>query len=405
MYFGRKPPVRYICPFCYKNIDMKKLHYMCPNPECSSGFVNACGPSERARYVTKAPPFKEIDYEKSMFLNKDPAGADAVFAEGHIVRSSRGGVCDICRNKVSTALCPMCHGVLPPECAYGTSIICFVGAAGTGKSHVMAMMMRDLADTVGPEFGFRISPASEASRTKAVEKYVNRLYVERTVIPSTKPYSGSTEEEKAPMMFFAGKPINRAVAFMDTSGTDLEVGKNLNIYNISSYIGGATGLVFTVDPTRIPDIAARMGFPKPAKYNPVEDLRKVRDIVYSTNQMKPGKSIDIPLAIVLTKVDLLLGTSNDKEQDEVMFGPESSLHLERAKGKYDAETTANIGAEVEEYLRRVLGDEFINTVEGFDRHEYFAVSSLGGEPLPNGRINDLGPFKTEDPLIWLLLRD
>ena len=94
-----------------------------------------------------------------------------------------------------------------------------------------------------------------------------------------------------------------------------------------------------------------------------------------------------------------------EEEDKVLFGPCSTLHIPREHGRFDKENFDQIDAELEEYLRRCLGDNFIQLVNGFREHCFFAVSALGCNPTGNTLPRGVSPMRVEDPFIWLLNRE
>ena len=76
--------------------------------------------------------------------------------------------------------------------------------------------------------------------------------------------------------------------------------------------------------------------------------------------------------------------------------------MPRERGKIDRDNFRQIDAELNEYLRRAVSRDFIDTVEGFERHCFFAVSALGCNPEGSILNRGISPFRVEDPLIWML---
>ena len=83
----------------------------------------------------------------------------------------------------------------------------------------------------------------------------------------------------------------------------------------------------------------------------------------------------------------------------------SSLHIPREYGKYDEENFEQINAELEEYMRRVIGPEFIQVVRSFKEHSIFAVSALGCNPTGSSLPRGVSPMRVEDPFLWLLSKE
>ena len=67
----------------------------------------------------------------------------------------------------------------------------------------------------------------------------------------------------------------------------------------------------------------------------------------------------------------------NEEESKVLFGLNSSLYIPREYGKYDEENFDQIDVELEEYIRRTIGPEFLQLVHSFKDHACFAVSALG----------------------------
>ena len=134
-------------------------------------------------------------------------------------------------------------------------------------------------------------------------------------------------------------------------------------------------------------------------------LNNISQIIRTNKKLSPKARIDIPLAVVLTKSDVLFKNPEDEEEDKVLFGQCSSLHIPRENGKFDEENFKQIDAELSEYLHRCLGDNFIQTVGGFSDHCFFAVSALGCNPVGSSLPRGVSPMRVEDPFIWLLNRE
>ncbi|MCQ2078811.1 MAG: hypothetical protein MJZ38_01965, partial [archaeon] len=195
-------------------------------------------------------------------------------------------------------------------------------------------------------------------------------------------------------------------AFMDTCGRDLDRSDKLASLNISTYIAGAAGILFLVDPLQVPAIRRGLGLPEADDLpSPAERLGYIAEIIRDKTKLKARAGIDIPLAVVLTKSDLLTKAVQGGVDEDVTFGPESSLHIAREYGSPDMENLALVGSEVQEYLRRMLGEEFMDSVGNFNRHEFFAVSALGGETSEGSLTKGISPSRVEDPLIWFFNED
>ncbi len=283
-----------------------------------------------------------------------------------------------------------------------------LGSKGVGKSHYIAVLINQLKNSFATEFGTTLSPATDRTTVKYRDTYYKRLFEEGRKLSSTPSY----EDDRAsrdPMIYYLRflkdeTPRVYTLAFFDTAGEDLDSTDKMLSLNINSFISRASGIVYLVDPLQIPYINSRIRMEnKPPNGPDVNDkLSYIAGIIRSSNKLKPKEHIDIPLAVVLTKVDVLMKAPENEEEDKVLFGPESSLNIGREHGRFDRVNFDEISAEVQEYLRRTVSPAFVQTVSQFNSHEYFAVSALGNNPTGSILTRGITPFRVEDPFIWLL---
>jgi len=325
------------------------------------------------------------------------------------VRNSPTGVCDVCKHATYMRLCPICHNPIPEGAEKrGSNIFVVLGSKGVGKSNYLSVLINTLTTTFSSEFGVQVIPASDRTAAKYRGMYYDRLFKDGRILEPTSAYDVSGAN-KDPMIFYL-KPTAEderkmcTLALFDTSGKDLDTPNNLMSLNIGSFVAAAAGIVFLVDPLQIPYVNERIhidGKPEPTQ-DVCERLRIVADLIRSRNKIKPSDRIDIPLAVVLTKADVLMKSPEDEKEEDVLLGPESSIHIPREPGAYDAVNTDEISSEIEEYLRRTIPDGFTDVIGEFAQHKYFAVSSLGRSPVGDSLPRGISPFRVEDPFIWLL---
>lgn len=406
---GKKDKDQYICPFCFSSIDLAKIHYECTNPLCAKKFLEICGEADARRYRSETHPGEEIDIENSVFLGKDPRGPDAITTRNHIIRNSTTGMCDICKRAAYIRLCPVCHNPIPQGAEEtGSTVFVVLGSKGVGKSHYIAVLINQLKNSFATEFSTTLSAATDRTTVKYRDVYYKRLFEEGRKLASTPSF----EDDKAsrdPMIYYLRylkdeKPRVYTLAFFDTAGEDLDSTDKMLSLNINAFISRASGIVYLVDPLQIPYINSRIRMDnKPATGPDVNDkLSYIAGIIRNNKKLRPKDPIDIPLAVVLTKADVLMKVPENEEEDKILFGPESSLNIDRERGRFDRNNFDEISAEVQEYLRRAVSEGFIQTAEQFADHEFFAVSALGNNPTGSVLTRGISPFRVEDPFIWLL---
>ncbi len=400
----------YICPYCFSAVDLSSVHYVCSGQSCAKTFASTAASTrnaEQMRYVSKDGQ-NEIDREKSLFYGRNPDGSDAVVAKQHIIRNS-GGLCDVCRRPVYTRVCPVCHNLIPPGVEEeGNKIFVILGPKGVGKSHYIAVLINQLKNIISPEFNGVLNAATDGTTLKYRDMYYRRLFEEKRKLAPTKSYDVS-DESREPLIYYLrifdnDHPKVYTFAFFDTAGEDLTSSDRMMSLSLNSFISKAAGLVYLVDPLQARHINQKIRVDNKPPVGPDESdmLNNVCQIIRAGRKIKAKDKIDIPLAVCLTKSDVLFKAPENEEEDSVLFGPSSALHIPREHGKYDRENFEQINAELEEYLRRNIGENFIQIVNGFGDHCYFAVSSLGCNPTGSSLPRGISPMRVEDPFIWLL---
>lgn len=404
----RKPV--YICPFCFNDVDMERIHYQCTNPSCTERFLKGLEGSAR-KFYGRGRGDREVDPEKTVFLGRDPAGPDPVTTERHIIRNASGD-CDICRRPAYLRLCPVCHNPIPQGAEEeGSAVFVILGPKGVGKSHYIAVLIDRLRNSFAKEFGATMTAATDDTSLIYRDVYYRRLFEEGRKLAPT-PSFEDDDRAREPMIYHlrfidGDRPKTYTLAFFDTAGEDLVSSGRIMGLSLNPFISRAAGIVFLVDPLQIPYVNKRIHVDgKPAPGEDVETmLANIANTIRVNRRMSSRERIGIPLAVALTKSDVLMKAPEDGEEEKVLFGPNFAVHIERERGRYDRTNFEQISAETEEYLRRVVSDGFTQTVKEFEDHCYFAVSALGSNPTGSVLKRGVSPMRVEDPFIWLFEND
>ncbi|MBR2254704.1 MAG: GTPase domain-containing protein [Candidatus Methanomethylophilaceae archaeon] len=399
----------YVCPYCFSTISLSQVHYECTTVSCPTVFAEQAVSTRNAaalKYVSKDGKH-EIDPERSSFLNRNPHGDDAIIAKRHIIRGGEQ-VCNVCRRPVYLRVCPICHNPVPNGAEEeGNRIIVILGPKGVGKSHFMAVLINQLQNLVSNEFNGSLSPANDATAFRYKDKFYNKLFVEKCKLPATKSF-GVSDDSREPLIYYlrlyGDNPRTYTLVFFDTAGEDLVTADRIRELNIHSFIAKSAGIIYLIDPLQTPYVNSRINIDKKPNVGPdvTDVLNNIANVIRTNNRIRGREKIGIPLAVALTKSDVLFKSPETEEEDKVLFGLNSSLRIPREYGKFDMENFDQISVELEEYLRRILGQGFLNIVDGFAKHSYFAVSSLGCNPTGDKLPRGVSPMRVEDPLLWLL---
>ena len=389
-------------------MDLGSVHYVCTGQSCARNFAStvvSTRNAELAKYVSRDGQ-NEIDPEKTSFL--DRSMDNPVIADRHIIRSGRHE-CDVCKRPVYTRICPRCHNPIPTGAEEdGNRIFVILGPKGVGKSHYIAVLIDQLKNAISPELNGVLSPATDSTALKYREIYYHRLFEEKRKLPSTQSFE-TEGANREPLIYYLrlfdqDKPKVFTFAFFDTAGEDLTSLEKILDLRINSFISKAAGLVYLVDPLQNRYINQRINIDGKPGVGPDESdmLNNVCQAIRASGKMRPRDKIAIPIAVCLTKSDVLFKEAEDSEEDKVLFSPGSALKIPREHGGYDKENSDQIDAELEEYVRRCIGENFLQTVNGFEKHRFFAFSALGCNPTQSSLPRAVSPSRVEDPFIWLL---
>jgi len=403
----------YVCPYCFTKVDMANIHYVCTGPACAKTFATTAVARKNDKmlmFVSKDGQH-EIDREKSMVYGKDPYGPDAIIAKQHIIRNS-SGFCDICKRPVYLRVCPTCHNMIPPGAEEeGNRIFVILGPKGVGKSHYIAVLINQLKNAISGEFNGVLNAANDNTTIKYRDVYYHRLFEEKRKLQPTLSF-GSSEDSREPLIFYlrilnGDKPQVFTFAFFDTAGEDLVTTNRMMQVNLNAFISLASGIVYLVDPMQVKYINQRIHVDNKPDVGPsaTDILNNICQIIRTNKKIKGKDKIDIPIAVSLTKADVLFKSPENEEESKVLIGLNSSLHIPREYGKYDAENFDQINVELEEYIRRTIGPEFLQIVRSFNDYGFFAVSALGSNPVGSTLPRGVSPFRVEDPFIWLLSKE
>ncbi|WP_121002697.1 hypothetical protein [Saccharothrix australiensis] len=185
--------------------------------------------------------------------------------------------------------------------------------------------------------------------------------------------------------------------FYDTAGEDVAHARAMD--QLIGYLDAAEGIVLLLDPVQMPKVRELVG--ATAKTGFTEQLHVVNrlgELLRERRRGTAGERLRTPLAVALTKVDLLRDT----------FGPESPLRQpSRHDGGYDEADGRDVHEEVRGWLDRWYDPAFDRTVaNAFRTYRYFGLSALGAAPVSGTRLSPAGvhPYRLEDPMLWLLAR-
>jgi GTPase SAR1 family protein len=292
-------------------------------------------------------------------------------------------------------------------------MIGLVGAKGSGKTVLMTVLVKHLREVIGRRFDADIRIATDnpdghlgLSAYQATREVP--LYSDRTLPTGTERTGSATRQRATPVVLrwrqesgrlVGGRTLRSTVlSFVDTAGEDLN---DLETAFTLEYISVCDALIITLDPFALPGARARLNLPEAAIQVaddvPLDVVSHITELLRTEGKIKNKKRINLPVAIVFTKIDAFYPTLD--RQNSIMATSSGLPAYENADGQAVHEHMLALlhewnAADIDNHMRLNYTD-----------YRYFGVSALGAEPDYGGGVVAPGgvrPHRVEDPVLWLL---
>jgi hypothetical protein len=391
------------CPYCYEQFAEREIQFRCTGR-----------PSRRGKRC--APEIDELLRDRTGFGSALPP---AFAADGRMSSAA----CPRCGDVSTTRICPVCHSQLPVHFGKVRSrLIALVGGKEAGKTVFLTVLVHELMHRVGERFGAAISGADDNTLHRFAGDYEQPLYREARLLAPTTP---AETPNRVPIVFrfstagngpFSpngrlgrlarsgrfglGGPQHTLLSFFDTAGEDLRSRRSVE-HNVR-YLAAADGIVLLLDPLQMRgarQLAApgsRLPTPGTTDDEPATVLENITDLVLATAGRKPNELIGKPLAIVFSKMDVLL---HDLRETSPLRRPPLQAPY------FDERDSQEVHTEIQRLLARWEGSRIDQIAQLHYRHyRYFGVSALGETPTQDNRVSARGirPYRVADPFMWTL---
>jgi hypothetical protein len=368
------------CPFCFHKIDSSNLAFQCSG----RGNEDCVKEADEAR-------IKLTGNHAKTFLTFMPEKGRASSA-----------VCPKCGGEAKRRACPVCHTALPLDFVGSRNpMIGLVGSKGSGKTVLMVVLVKQMREVIGRRYDADIriatdNPDGQQGLSTYKENREKPLFSGRTLPQGTSQLAA--RQYATPIVLRWRSRKSTMLSFVDSAGEDLN--DTETVFTLQ-YLSVCDSLIITLDPFALPGARARLKLPEAATQVdddvPLDVVSRITEILRTEHKVKDKKKINIPVAIVFTKIDA--------------FYPMLDQHNPIMAAAPSVPAYANADGEaVHEHMRALL-DEW--GADDIDRHmrqnygdyRYFAVSALGAEPdYTTGQVAAGGvqPHRVEDPVLWLM---
>jgi hypothetical protein len=414
---ARLDPLKRIrCPFCLERFAAYQMHFRCDSTRCAGDFSRMIddpilseamqGPG--ASSLVRSPWWTDPSHDETRGPRR--------FFDWFLLPGALQ--CPACGRPTECHLCPRCHHVLPDHAiATDPGHIAIFGPQSVGKTTYLTVALHEMDQTVGPNAGLLLEAVDEETRQRYKLEYEAVTYgsgqlgvgedgtgdASRHAHYPTPPLE-TNRRALQPLVYRVksrGSPKStpRLVSFCDLAGEDWEMNVESLRRDGGHLIRRARGLLFLIDPLRLPAVAQdiRLRLTEKERLVPAaeyaDDVRKLSSFFSKT-------PVRVPLAIVLNKLD----------RWGELLAEGSILHeVARSVPPIDVGERFDrlVHEEVRSALRRWGQPGFLEHLEiDFPDHRFFACSALGDaaqpredspQPLPT-------PLMVDRPLLWLLER-
>lgn len=407
-----------ICPFCQEEIPKSRSYFeclRCPKDFDEKYALYLCGGDE-----SMVNSMNGSDQAKKHFI--DPEGVNGNLRQAN---------CKNCGKPMHKRVCPHCHNEINDGIINGdTTFICVLGSRGSGKSNYLAVLLNELSKVIRPYY----TVSALGSSSERWHKFYGSLYNDKPTRIEQTPklfntiaggkfvtdtiylpfqYIFKTPKNKwcpdfiKEKLDFLDKNIYHSVVFFDAAGEDLADQDSIEI--VTKYIAKSDGIIFLVDPFELKKIKEKIN-PEDAtnsagtsgdifkQYEHI--LRLVSNFIRGEKKLGAGDRLDVPLAITLSKLDVVPDTIAPRNLNLFRPSPhEEGLGFIEADSKMiDGEMQSILGS-------RADINDFIDSVKSDYKNVFlFGVSSYGlnNKPDADGNLKVPEPHRIADPMFWIL---
>lgn len=388
----------FICPYCFKKTKLSEVQFRCTNKRCAD-----------------VDDIEMTIYEQGNLSMPKKGKRTFTVKSKNPMKVPSSALCPDCNNKTHKNICPHCHNILPESSITGKDmIISIVGSRGTGKSHFVGVIIKELRDRISVAFGGSLEGFDD-SLQRWQENFGEKLYNTNEKLDLTQSSISNTNNGAyRPMIFKLKLPKKSFLkteidcftfVFFDTAGEDLN--DEDTMATVNRYICNSAGIIFLLDPMQIQSVANQLDDTVVKRASAIDArsvsasdqiMTRVSNLIRNDLNLPENKKIDIPVAAVFSKYDAIVDIV-----PEGFVVSDTSPHC--VDKKFNEADWHNVNTSIKGLLDKWGETSFTASLEtNYSNFSFFAASALGldNNPTIEGRIQKPRPHRVEDPLLWLL---
>lgn len=310
--------------------------------------------------------------------------------------------------RLATRTCPACDYYLPRNIDTTPLLnIAVVGDFGSGKSHYIAALIRQLREhrVVPDKEFFRMHCVTPLIEQKYQQNYFLKLFAQRETIDRTQPLNiGEAIDPLIYELTFRRGTVGLAqavnIAIHDAAGADFS--SEERIVEFTQHVINARAMIYLADPAALPDIEKNLPpeIKRPGdSRSPADTLTNIIKLIEEFHQLLPGARLaNLPIAVTISKSDLLKKLRPQDNRFMYSF-TENPIYA----GGIDLDDLEKVEHDVLEVLNIYAGDRsLIPATQTIERKRFLAISATGWPPEADSTYPNVEPCRCLDPLLWIL---
>jgi len=309
-------------------------------------------------------------------------------------KTIRGGVkppLDSHKRVMIRKICPECRVDLPFSAGtMDSKSIAVIGSKGSGKSTYLISLINQLKKHVAPEFNASLHAQSQAT-ADGFEAERRSLFQNKERLSFSIAATSFTYDIVFDGSCWGDNKI-RAVTmpFYDTPGDNFSRHEEMSKY--TQYLRSVDGIILNIDPLQDPQIYDLLpDFPT------VGEQQSPSTIINNFTQFLGKASINVPVAIVFTKADTLIGENGEGLIDPYRLWSSDRRH----RREYDLELHNDCAGMWMEFAEKYFPESVSQFKTKFSRFAFFGASATGTHEDSSGRFPFVAPMRVEDPMLWM----
>ena len=285
-----------------------------------------------------------------------------------------------------------------------------VGVPSSGKSNFITVMLKELENISSSGLQLAVSPIN--TKASDIQNENSRIiFKDHKRLPPT-------DKTQPPPQIWQLKNRQRmekdfcptyTFTIFDGAG-EHSIGRANE--SVTRYISTSEAIIITIDPLTLDNVRGKIDSKVLNNSQAYEGASATKALQFITDELLrkslkigSGVRLDIPVAVVLTKFDVILDEKN--ESFGRYLGKDAKSRIKKTKiedGKVNISEMQSVSKDIRDFLLKLEEGNFVYTVEGnFKNMMFFGVSSYGKPPIDSDTLDgDITPQGVLDPILWLL---